>query len=262
LSAPGNTEAFPLPTHRGRCPEEMVDVEGRFCIDRYEASLVDRQGRALSPYYPPTSAQTRSNYDTWQRKRLTVGRASVRLMPVPEPPEWQLTDSFEAVARSVPDVVPHGYLSGATARDVCERANKRLCTTDEWQTACGGERRRRYPYGDEYVDGQCNVNRSLHPARELHGDASIGHFDPRLNQVAAEGQPLLRKTGETRTCTSAWGDDAIYDMVGNLDEWVDEPGGRFLGGFYSRDTTRGCDASVSSHAFSYYDYSLGTRCCR
>src|SRR4051794_33616492 len=26
---------------RGRCPRSMVDIEGRFCIDRYEASLVD-----------------------------------------------------------------------------------------------------------------------------------------------------------------------------------------------------------------------------
>src|SRR5438128_1635516 len=25
----------------GRCPRSMVDIEGRFCIDRYEASLLD-----------------------------------------------------------------------------------------------------------------------------------------------------------------------------------------------------------------------------
>jgi hypothetical protein len=35
-----------------------------------------------------------------------------------------------------------------------------------------------------------------------------------------------------------------------------------LGGFYARATREGCDASVSSHAKSYFDYSLGTRCCR
>ena len=35
----------------------------------------------------------------------------------------------------------------------------------------------------------------------------------------------------------------------------------FVGGFYSRSTTNGCEARVDSHAAAYYDYSLGTRCC-
>jgi len=37
--------------------------------------------------------------------------------------------------------------------------------------------------------------------------------------------------------------------------------GMFLGGFYARSTTKGCDAQISSHAPSYFDYSTGTRCC-
>lgn len=49
-------------------------------------------------------------------------------------------------------------------------------------------------------------------------------------------------------------------MVGNVDEWVED--GMFLGGFYSRSTTQGCEAKVSVHASTYYDYSTGTRCCR
>ncbi len=37
-----------------RCPLDMVDIGGRFCIDRYEARLVDiDRGRRVSPYYPP-----------------------------------------------------------------------------------------------------------------------------------------------------------------------------------------------------------------
>jgi hypothetical protein len=36
------------------CPAEMVSIRGQFCIDRYEASLVDAHERALSPYYPPS----------------------------------------------------------------------------------------------------------------------------------------------------------------------------------------------------------------
>src|SRR4051812_24863892 len=41
---------------RGRCPQSMVDIEGRFCIDRYEATLMDvlsnGEERAHSPFTP------------------------------------------------------------------------------------------------------------------------------------------------------------------------------------------------------------------
>jgi hypothetical protein len=74
--------------------------------------------------------------------------------------------------------------------------------------------------------------------------------------------PLLLTTGDNTECVSRWGSDALYDMVGNLDEWIDEPDGSFVGGFYSRGTREGCDASIDSHAPGYLDYSLGARCCK
>jgi formylglycine-generating enzyme required for sulfatase activity len=73
---------------------------------------------------------------------------------------------------------------------------------------------------------------------------------------------LLRSTGATASCASEWNGDAVYDMVGNLDEWIADDAGIFVGGFYSRASRQGCEAKISSHAPSYYDYSLGTRCCR
>ena len=96
----------------------------------------------------------------------------------------------------------------------------------------------------------------------LHGNASINHTDPRLTLVSVGGRPLLRQTGATPECKSEWGADAIYDMVGNLDEWVDDAKGAFQGGFFSRSTRDGCDSRISSHARTYYDYSLGARCCK
>jgi hypothetical protein len=50
-------------------------------------------------------------------------------------------------------------------------------------------------------------------------------------------------------------------MVDNLDEWVADPWGVFLGGFYARDTDSGCFARVRVHDPQYFDYSLGVRCC-
>ncbi len=246
----------------GRCPAEMVDVGGRFCIDRYEAMLVETvSARPLSPYYPPTFSQTRDNYARWQQKRSQSATVLGRSMPVPAPPAFQLEHAFRARAVSRPGVVPSGYLSGDLAEEVCRNAGKRLCTSSEWVFACKGQAHRTFPYGETYADGQCNVFREAHPAQLLHGDASIHHLDPRLNQVQSDKGPLLRRTGATRTCASQWGGDAIYDMVGNLDEWVDDADGRFQGGFYARGTRAGCEAAITSHAREYLDYSLGVRCC-
>ena len=72
----------------------------------------------------------------------------------------------------------------------------------------------------------------------------------------------MRLTGATRGCESQWDDGSLFDMVGNLDEWVEDPTGVFVGGFYARMTQKGCEAKISGHAASYYDYSTGTRCCK
>jgi formylglycine-generating enzyme required for sulfatase activity len=166
------------------------------------------------------------------------------------------------MATSVAAAVPNGYLSGEVARAACGRAGKRLCTVDEWVTACRGRKNTAFPYGHHYQAGRCNVCRETHPARVLHGNPSIGHLDPRLNLVEEGGSPLLKPTGGMPDCESEWEGGAVHDMVGNLDEWVDDAAGTFVGGFYARATQKGCDARVEVHPIDYYDYSLGTRCCR
>ncbi len=177
-------------------------------------------------------------------------------------PSWQSGSSTSVVALSREGIRPSGYVTGITAREACTAAGKRLCKLDEWRRACRGETNQLFPYGASYEDRACNVNSPAHPAAELHQNAAIGHLDPRLNRVEVAGVPLLRLTGGTARCASRWGDDAIFDMVGNIDEWVDERGGAFAGGFYSRGTTNGCEALVSSHPEPYSDYSTGVRCCK
>jgi formylglycine-generating enzyme required for sulfatase activity len=246
-----------------RCPPEMVDVKGQFCIDRWEASLVDAvSGRLLSPYYAPEPRKAKAARDQWENQRMNMGSAHARATELPELPDWQTAGHVEAMATSRPGRVPNGYVDGNSAARACERAGKRLCTTEEWTTACRGESNRQFPYGERYEHGVCNVFRETHPAVVLHDDASIGHMDPRLNQVEGPSGPLLHRTGATSRCASVWGKDAIYDMVGNLDEWVDDGDGAFMGGFYARSTRLGCDARISTHPKAYADYSLGVRCCK
>lgn len=234
------------------------------CVDRWEASLVDKEtGLELTPYYPPSRGVASFVEDMWQRERLRTGGPRARQMPLPPLPAWRRERDVDPVAVSRPGVVPNGYVSGVVAARACENAGKRLCRHDEWLAACRGEANRPFPYGDEYRAGACNVHREAHPAAVLHNNASIGHLDPRLNLVAEPGGgPLLRHTGETPECQSRWGEVSLFDMNGNLDEWVDDPQGRFVGGFFSRSTKNGCQAGVTNHPPRYFDYSTGVRCCK
>ncbi len=246
-----------------RCPPEMVLVAGRLCVDRYEVVLEELGGqRRLSAFYHPAAGRARSVFEQWTRARSDAPTELGRTMSVASPPAWQLTERYDFAAAVRAGELPQGYLDANAAERACRNAGKRLCTEAEWVLACRGEDDRRFPYGDEYEPGRCNVFREAHPAALLHGDPSQGHLDPRLNAVAASGRPLLRATGATKDCRSRWGDDALHDMVGNLDEWVDDPDGVFLGGFYSRSTKEGCAARISAHPREYFDYSLGVRCCR
>lgn len=255
--------AIPPPFVGRRCPSEMVDVQGQFCIDRFEAALVDAaKERRISPYYHPTRRQTRSSFERWEQQRFTMGPQEYQILPLPVPPRFQRTEVFEVKAKSERGVVPNGYLNGVLAEQACLNAGKRLCTEDEWETACRGETGEPFPYGSEYRAGECNVHIGVHPAAVLHGHASLGHLDPRLNHFPYQGRPLLAPTGSYPRCASRWGDDAVYDMVGNLDEWVADEDGVFRGGFYARNTKAGCEARISSHPRAYFDYSLGVRCCR
>lgn len=239
-------------------------LAGKVCIDRWECQLLDRKsGKMLSPYYPPMPKVAARLAAEWEKKRFEAGSPEGQAIGVPPLPPWHAQDGIEPVAVSKPGVVPSGYVSGVIAQQACENAGKRLCKHPEWHRACRGAADRDYPYGDQYKPGACNIFRFIHPATVLHDNPSIGHLDPRLNLVREKsGDPLLRPTGGTSQCKSVWGDDAVVDMNGNLDEWVEDEKGRFVGGFFSRSKKDGCQSSVGAHPKNYFDYSTGVRCCK
>lgn len=237
----------------------MVAVAGRVCVDRYETTVVDgATGNPWSPFYTPDAERARgvaAFYDELRGRRSPSSLAA--LVPLPHLP----AELIAPRAASVPSVVPQGYLSGEQAEALCRAAGKRLCTESEWLTACRGQERRDFPYGDRYEHGTCNVWRESHPSSMLHGNASRYHDDPRNGLLEVAGRTFAQPTGSSPRCASRWGDDAIHDMVGNLDEWIADPSGVFVGGFYSRASKAGCLARISNHVRSYSDYSTGTRCC-
>ena len=157
----------------------MVDVAGQFCIDRFEASLVDSAtGRELSPYFHPTRSQVRASLG---RYRSLPGRGSAPALP--EPPAFMLEEDFSPRARSLPGVTPQGYLSGEAADGACRAAGKRLCSRSEWVLACRGQQRTKFPYGEQFSEtGRATVSgrRILLPCYRRRGPRAPR---PRLNRV-------------------------------------------------------------------------------
>ncbi len=214
--------------------------EGAYCIDRYEASLVQRHADGTTTAWP-------GNQHIEGSER-------------------------ELVAVSIAGVKPQGYISGDQAARVCANAGKRLCEAEEWVRACRGPNLTRYPYGDRRTAELCNdrydkldqhpvvrlfqqvAPRGADPAEMWH---STFMNDPRLHEMPHG----VSATGAFEQCTNAYG---VYDMVGNLHEWVADADGTFLGGFFmdTYQNGEGCDYRTVAHSRHYHDYSTGFRCCR
>lgn len=244
------------------CPPDMVVVAEAYCVDRFEARLVDARDGSQLPFDFAVSSDTmRWALADWSDGR-TRGDLHARALALPALPAWTNVTAPPVRAESRAGVAPSAFVSGTVAASACQTAGKRLCTRRELNTACRGKADTLYPYGPTYRAGACNLARSRHPAAWLHDSAAVGHLDPRLVHVADGDGPLLRKTGSTPSCASRWGDDAIFDLVGNLDEWLADADGAFAGGAFMRRTNSGCSALVRGHPKHYLDYSTGFRCCK
>lgn len=247
-NAPPRTPATPAAPG---CPEEMVRV-GNYCIDRYEAVLVER-----------------------------ADDGSEIAHPAHDPP----ARGVRYEARCKPNVLPQAYICQVDADAACRNAGKRLCSVREWYTACRGSKRQTYPYGPAYQPGRCNSAKPHLLGRWFGNNARAWTYDNFNNPKLDQEPGFLSPTGEYRECTNSFG---TFDMVGNLHEWVadrvdselaDEVHlvdgvraaiarnvghGIFMGGFFSTTAEQGpgCDFLTLGHEPKYHDYSTGFRCCK
>ena len=151
--------------------------------------------------------------------------------------------------------MPATHISARKAHRLCRKLGKRLCSLQEWRTACtSGKRRRRYPYGTLYRSGYCHTE----------GESPI---------------PI----GSRKQCK---GDQKVFDMVGNVAEWVrckkcikwrskeegrrrrcrkwsEKPVGYCLvgGGYDSRSRGR-CFSRIPRREVKILSDGIGFRCCR
>ncbi|MSP24932.1 MAG: hypothetical protein EXR75_07140 [Myxococcales bacterium] len=215
-----------------RCPPEMALVLGEVCVDRWEASLV--------------RVFTGGRQESWPPYASVKGVRGIR-----------------AVSR--PGVTPQGYVSGEQADRACAASGKRLCGAAEWDAACRGPRQQQFPYGNHRVPKSCNDDgRARHPVAEVTEKLGLPldrmWYETMAHPLINQLEGTVTKTGERSACTNGFG---VFDMVGNLHEWIDDAEGTFRGGFFmdTRRNGEGCDYATTAHARTYHDYSTGFRCC-
>jgi sulfatase modifying factor 1 len=215
----------------GLCPPDMASIDDLYCVDRYEASLVEMlpngDERAWSPY-------------------LGIEGHVVR-------------------AVSEPRVYPQAYVSEIQAIEACGRSGKRLCKPREWTKACMGPQKTTYGYGSKDEPRRCN-DHGRSPVAALYaqssnlGDRAQWNWDKMNDAALNQLEGTLARTGEYEGCANDYG---VHDMVGNLHEWVADPAGTFQGGYYqdTHENGDGCSYKTMAHAAWYHDYSTGFRCC-
>ena len=207
------------------------------CVDRYEAATVEVApdgGTAPHPYDRPVD---------------TVGNGLTIAAVVAE------------------GIKPQGYISEVQALAACTAAGKRLCTLAEWLAACQGPSGYTYPYGNTYIAGACNEGRATNPVNDCFGPGSDVFTSTNMNSPCCDDQPnTVAPGGSFPKCVSSWG---IYDLHGNLHEWIDATNASTRQRHLQRRLLRRRQASTARAATtrpprtrkSYHDYSTGFRCC-
>jgi hypothetical protein len=124
------------------------------------------------------------------------------------------------------NTVPQVNVSYDDAQKLCEKAGKRLCTSQEWQWSCSGMEAYVYPYGMNMEKENCNI----------------------------EGSRVIEPSGSRNKCISKFG---AIDMTGNVFEWVKGTSGpAAMGGPVSK-----C-ATISPGAGGSAKPTIGLRCCK
>ena len=167
------------------CPGGMVEVEGEYCPAVVERCIkwID-QDRDRCAEYEPNS----------------------RCIGTPVPKHFCM-DRYEYPNQEAekPDV----GMTWEQAQATCEAQGKRLCTDSEWTTACEGPDRT--PYPDGYVRGSCNVDQPY----IMPDDQAFVNPATRAQEIERLSQS--EPSGVREECVSYYG---IYDLTGNVDEWV------------------------------------------
>lgn len=169
-------------------------------------------------------------------------RAFVESATKPGPPP-RCTGFVVAAKTYAADTMPQNNVLYCEAAIYCLWAGKRLCKQSEWTRTCGqGDLATTYPYGNTHVAGAC------------------------VDNAAAAGP-----VGTTDCHGTSAPYDQVFDLSGNIDEWVDQcddattpPRCNLMGGYFG-DTHTAADNYLTctrpfAKGITEVD-EIGIRCC-
>lgn len=138
------------------------------------------------------------------------------------------------------------------AQELCERAGKRLCTIYEWRQTCGS-------------DGTGMLKTETDSQFEY---PYFGEYDPDACVTETSSADIV---GRRQSCSIIFGSKGVFDLSGNVWEWVDHDfygqsdqiGGKkaIVGGYYFSGVDAKCSLNLIVPT-SHSNEKTGFRCCR
>jgi len=167
---------------------------------------------------------------------------------------------LQARACSRRSVLPWTNASYADASAACQAADMRLCTVDEWLTACRGNDSCQWSYVDPNNANDCVP----YPAAPVGRAACNGH-----DMGAQPGDPdndVLKETGIHNNCYSPNEGGPIFDLSGNARELTRDPSdgvnNPVRGGAYDNiPAGMRCDFDFTTASTNIRLNNMGFRCC-
>jgi sulfatase modifying factor 1 len=228
------------------CPDDMLYVDTTFCPD-IERRCLDVEHERIN-HLDICHSFARDQYCRGEPRRIAF---CIDRYEYPNQkgahPVWML-DWYEAQA-------------------TCGSKGKRLCWASEWTAACEGPEHTPFPYGQERDHRACNIDNFFIDPMRPGPRAQFFFYSKDTNIALRELSRLDQsvRSGTMETCRSGFG---VYDMTGNLDEWVisDEPPkdkskwAGLKGGAWGHVRSQ-CRPMTTSHEPEFRYYFVGFRCC-
>jgi hypothetical protein len=220
-----------------KCPSDMVEVDGEYC---------------------QAPEQICEEFISEKRDRCVRFRPTVRCIGKSTPKHF-CVDRYEYPNERGKQ--PTVAVTWDEARDLCANEGKRLCAAEEWTVACEGPQLKPYPFGFTRDATACNIDK----AYIMPDNAAYDSPRTRAEEVARVSQS--EPSGSRDRCVSDYG---VFDMTGNVDEWVLNEHGSAQGpefqsglkGGYWGPVRNRCRPMTTDHNHWHHGYQIGFRCCK